>query len=66
MSDLPEQRPRLRWIDPYRCNHPKLVALWRFRGRDDVIYRCMVCGMRLSTSDLEGREPWQRGRRISR
>jgi len=42
--DVSKERPRLRWVDPYKCRHPKFVALWRFRDRNDIIYRCMVWG----------------------
>ena len=55
MVELPKERPRLRWVDPYKCSHPKVVALWRFRGRNEVIYRCMVCGRTMTTSHLQGK-----------
>jgi len=44
MGDIRNERPTLRGVDPYKCSHPKFLALWRFRGRNETIYRCMVCG----------------------
>ena len=60
---LPKERPRLRPVDPYRCKHPKLVALFKFKGFNEILYRCIVYGQQLRTSDLEGKQVWQRGRR---
>jgi len=60
---LPRERPRLRGVDPYRCKHPKLVPLLEYRGFNQTLYRCMVCGRTMTTSDLEGKAPWERGRR---
>ena len=48
---LPRERPRLRGVDPYRCKHPKLVALSKHRGSNQILYRCMVCGLHLRTSE---------------
>ena len=66
MGDIRNERPTLRGVDPYKCSHPKFMTLWRFRGCNEIIYRCMVSGMRLSTSDLESKEPWRRGSRRNR
>jgi len=35
MSDLPRERPRLR-NNPGQCNHAKLVALLKLRGRRET------------------------------
>jgi len=64
MSDPPKERPRLRVTPNPKCNHPKVVALFKFRDFDETIFRCMVCGRTVTTGDLEGKQPWERGRRL--
>jgi len=60
---LPKERPLLRGVDPHQCKHPKLVPLLEYRGFSQILYRCMVCGRTMTTSDLAGKAPWERGRR---
>ncbi|WP_455284770.1 hypothetical protein [[Eubacterium] cellulosolvens] len=61
---LPKDRPRLRFTPNSKCNHPKLLALFKFPDLNETVFRCMVCGKTMTTSDLDGKQPWERGRRL--
>jgi hypothetical protein len=52
-------------LDPYMYKHPKLLPLLKDRRLNETVYRCMVCGRTMTTSDLQGKQPWQRGKRAS-
>jgi DNA polymerase II large subunit len=44
--------------------HPKLLALLKFRDFDETLFRCRACGKTMTRSDLQGKQPWQRGTRV--
>jgi len=45
MAQLPEERTRLRAVDPHYCKHPKLIPIWKCkRFPDRTLCKCLVCG----------------------
>ena len=45
LAELPKERTRLRAVDPYRCKHPKLIPIWKYRRFPGKTYcTCLICG----------------------
>jgi hypothetical protein len=45
MAQLPEERTRLRAVDPHYCKHPKLIPIWKYkRFPGKVFCICLICG----------------------
>jgi hypothetical protein len=38
MAQLPMGRARLRAIDPYYCQHPKLIPIWKYKRFPEKVF----------------------------
>jgi hypothetical protein len=49
MAELPNERIRLRAVDPHYCKHPKLIRIWKYRRFPSKTFcKCLVCGREMT------------------